>query len=75
MNGLAMAKRQDTSTKISPEALRIAKIVAAYHGESQAEYLSRIVLEKATEELRGFQSSGAGLPATPPKRKPPKRKG
>jgi ribosomal protein L12E/L44/L45/RPP1/RPP2 len=51
-----MAKRKDVSVKVDPEAVRIAKIVAAYRDQSLAEYLSAIVMERAVKDLAAEQA-------------------
>jgi hypothetical protein len=45
-----MAKRNDITAKVDAEALRVARIVAAYRGLTLAEYLSDIVLATATRD-------------------------
>jgi len=60
-------KRNDVSVKIDAEAVRVAKIVAAYEDKSLAEYLSNLVLEHAIRELEIKQSAGSSLPKRKPK--------
>jgi uncharacterized protein (DUF1778 family) len=62
-----MAKRQDVSVKISPEALRVAKVASAYEDKSVAEFLSDIVLEVGGAIIERHQK--AGTLATKPKAK------
>jgi hypothetical protein len=45
-----MAKRNDVSVKMDPEAVRVARNVASYQQISLAEYLSRVVMEKAKQD-------------------------
>ena len=61
-----VAKRNnDVSQKIDAEALRIAKIVAAYEGKSTAEYLSDLILKHASAELEAWQAKGINKASKP----------
>lgn len=53
-----MTKRNDVSVKISHEALRVAKLVAAYEDVSVAEFLSDLVTEHGTVILERHQRAG-----------------
>jgi hypothetical protein len=55
--------------KIDSEAVRIAKIVAAYRDITLAEYLSEIIMERAARDLEQEQARSR----TPKPPKPPKR--
>jgi hypothetical protein len=69
--GRSMAKRNDVSVKIGPDALRWAKIVCAYRDLSVAEYLTSLVMEHAPAEAARLQAENPP-PVQPSKGKPRK---
>jgi predicted DNA-binding protein len=48
--GIMDRKPKTTPVRISDEAIRWARIASGYTGESMAEYVSRIVVEKGRED-------------------------
>jgi hypothetical protein len=66
---MAKAKAQKTTpVRLSDEAIRWARIASGYTGESMAEYVSRVVAERAKEDADRLHSEATG-------EKPPKGKG
>lgn len=61
-----MARRvNDVSVKIDAEAVRIAKIVAAYRDQTLAEYLSETVLVNAKRDLAEEQARNLAAETKP----------
>lgn len=60
---LVTKRNNDVSVKMDAEAVRIAKIVAAYDNKSLAEFLSDLVLEHASSMLSERQSAGLSVPS------------
>lgn len=58
--------------RLSPEAVRWARIASGYTGESMAEYVSRLVAEGAKRDAERLHAE-ATSEQTPPKRKGPDR--
>jgi hypothetical protein len=65
----AMAKRNDVSVKMDPDAVRVARNVATYHEKSLAEYLSEIVLERASTDWQAIMAKEQQAGTTKPKGK------
>jgi hypothetical protein len=62
-------KEQKTSpVRITPEAVRWARIASGYTGESMAEYISRIVVERGKADVERLHAGIVGEAG-------PKRKG
>jgi hypothetical protein len=62
------AKRNDESARLDSEALKWARMAAAAKGQTLAEYLSEVVLDRALADLNELK---AAIP--PPKHLAPKR--
>jgi hypothetical protein len=78
MATVAKKPERTIPVRLTDEAIRWARIASGYTGESMAQYVSRITVERGKqdadewhEKLSGGQPpSGPGSrPATPPKRK------
>jgi hypothetical protein len=67
--------QKTTPVRLTDEAIELARIASGYTGESMAEYVSRIVAEKAREDAERLHRErfGVALPptATGKKRKSP----
>jgi hypothetical protein len=59
-----MAKKgqKTTPVRLTDEAIAAARIASGYTGESMAEYVSRIVAERATEDARRYHEERFGSP-------------
>lgn len=55
-------RNNDTVVRIDAEAVRLAKIVAAYDGKSLARFLSDLVFEQSSAMLRQRQEAGVVTP-------------
>jgi hypothetical protein len=52
--------QKTTPVRLSVEAIRWARIASGYTGESMAEYVSRIVEERAKEDAKRLHAEVAG---------------
>jgi hypothetical protein len=52
--------QKTTPVRLSVEAIRWARIASGYTGESMAEYVSRIVEERAREDAKRLHAEVAG---------------
>jgi hypothetical protein len=66
-----MAKRNDVSVRIDSEAVKVAKIVAAYRDISLVEYISQVLLATASADLAVEQTKNP-VPPTEQKKPTPK---
>jgi len=57
--------QKTTPVRLSAEAIRWAKIASGYTGESMAEYVSRIVEERAREDADRLHAEVTGNPKAP----------
>lgn len=64
-----MAKRNDVSIKIGPEALRVAKLLAIYEDRHVSDLVTEITLEAVIPRLERHEKARAAAGAKPPAKK------
>jgi YesN/AraC family two-component response regulator len=48
---LGMSKKKSMPVRLSDAAIELARIASGYTGESMAEYVSRVVVERAKQDI------------------------
>jgi len=66
-----MSKEPKTATvRLTPEALKWAKIASGYSGESIAEYISRTIVEQGMKDVDTYHARIKATPPPSPKHRP-----
>jgi hypothetical protein len=68
IEGVSMAAKKTSPVRLTDEAMEWARIASGYTGESMAEYVSRIVAERARQDadrLHAEKMGPRGGPALP----------
>lgn len=65
-NAMAEPKGQKTTpVRLSDDAIKWARIASGYTGESMAEYVSRVVVERGREDAERLHAESMGKPSKP----------
>lgn len=67
------AMPKTTPVRLTDEAIRWARIASGYTGESMAEYVSRIAVERGQADVERLHAEATRRESQPPKPDPPKR--
>ena len=67
--GTAVMAEKTRTIRISPEALRVAQIASGYTGESVADYICRILIERGNEDIERLHAERHKQPPHKPKGK------